>query len=72
MCIRDRDARALNAEVVENQLGGMLDELQSMSKSLGSLKALQEIDFSETSQQLQAAHNFYGKLTRPWVLYLRL
>ena len=56
------DARALNAEVVENQLGGMLDELQSMSKSLGSLKALQEIDFSETSQQLQAAHNFYGKL----------
>ncbi len=56
------DARALNAEVVENQLGGMLDELQSMSKSLGSLKALQEVDFSETSQQLQAAHNFYGKL----------
>ena len=56
------DARALNAEVVENQLGGMLDELQSMSKSLGSLKALQEIDFSETSQQLQATHNFYGKL----------
>ena len=56
------DARALNAEVVENQLGGMLDELQSMSKSLGSLKALQEIDFSETSQQLQATHNFYEKL----------
>lgn len=58
----DVDARALNAEIVENQLGGMLDELQSMSKSLGSLKALQEVDFSETSQQLQAAHNFYGKL----------
>ena len=56
------DNRALNAEVVENQLGGMLDELQSMAKSLGSLKALQEVDFSETSQQLQAAHNFYGKL----------
>lgn len=56
------NSRALNAEVVENQLGGMLDELQSMSKSLGSLKALQEIDFNETSQQIQAAHNFYGKL----------
>ncbi len=56
------NSRALNAEVVENQLGGMLDELQSMSKSLGSLKALQEVDFSETSQQIQAAHNFYGKL----------
>lgn len=54
--------RSLNAEVVENQLGGMLGELQNMSKSLGSLKALQEVDFSETSSQLQAAHNFYTKL----------
>lgn len=54
--------RGLNADTVENQLGGMLDELQSMSKSLGSLKALQEIDFSETSAQLKTAHNFYGKL----------
>ena len=54
--------RALNAEVVENQLGGMLGELQEMSRSLGSLKALQEVDFSETSTQLQAAHNFYTKL----------
>lgn len=56
------DNRALNAEAVEGKLGGMLDELQSMSKSLGSLKALQEIDFSETSQQLKSAHNFYSKL----------
>lgn len=54
--------RGLNAEVVENQLGGMLDELQSMAKSLGSLKALQEVDFSETSTQIKAAHNFYSKL----------
>ena len=54
--------RALNAEVVETQLGGMLGELQEMSRSLGSLKALQEVDFSETSSQLQAAHNFYTKL----------
>ncbi len=54
--------RALNAEAVEGKLGGMLDELQSMSKSLGSLKALQEIDFTETSQQIKSAHNFYSKL----------
>ena len=38
--------KALDGEVVENRLGGMLSELQSMSKSLGSLKALQEVDFS--------------------------
>ena len=54
--------RALNAEAVENSLGGMLGELQSMSKSLGSLKALQEVDFSETSAQIKSAHNFYTKL----------
>ena len=54
--------RSLNGEIVEGKLGGMLDELQSMSKSLGSLKALQEVDFSETSTQLKSAHNFYAKL----------
>ena len=58
----DVESRSLNAEAVEGKLGGMLDELQSMSKSLGSLKALQEIDFNETSSQLKAAHNFYTKL----------
>ena len=40
----------------------MLDELQGMSKSLGSLKALQEVDFSETSEQLKTMHNFYGRM----------
>ena len=54
--------RPLNAETVENQLGGMLGELQSMSSSLGSLQALQEIDFSETKNQLDAANNFYANL----------
>ena len=58
----DSSSRGLNGELVEGQLGGMLDELQSMSKSLGSLKALQEVDFSETSEQLKSAHNFYTKL----------
>jgi hypothetical protein len=52
----------LNGEIVEQQLGGMLTELQGMSKSLGSLKALQEADFSGTGQQIQAMNSFYTKL----------
>jgi uncharacterized membrane-anchored protein YhcB (DUF1043 family) len=52
----------LNGEVVEHQLGGMLTELQTMSKSLSSLKALQEVDFSGTSDQIKTMSNFYSKL----------
>ena len=55
-------SRPANGEVVENQLGGMLSELQIMSKSLGSLKALQEVDFSKTSDQVKAMGNFYARL----------
>ncbi len=54
--------KPLDGESVDNKLGGMLDELQSMSKSLGSLKALQEVDFSETSEQLKSMHNFYSRM----------
>jgi len=54
--------RPVNGEVVENQLGGMLSELQNVSKSLGSLKALQEVDFSRTSDQVKAMGNFYSRL----------
>ncbi|MEM9919547.1 MAG: gliding motility protein GldL [Bacteroidota bacterium] len=53
---------ALNGEVVEQQLGGMLTELQTMSKSLGSLKALQEVDFSGTGDQLKTMSNFYTRM----------
>lgn len=53
---------ALNGEVVEQQLGGMLTELQTMSRSLSSLKALQEVDFSGTSDQIKAMNNFYSKM----------
>jgi len=53
---------ALNGEVVEQQLGGMLTELQSMSKNLSSLQALQEVDFSGTSDQIRTMNNFYTKL----------
>lgn len=55
-------ARPLNGELVENQLGGMLSELQSVSKSLGSLKALQEVDFSKTSEQVKTMSNYYARL----------
>jgi len=56
-------SRALDANVVEGKLSGMLDELQTMSKSLGSLKALQEVDFSQTGDQLKSMHNFYNKMS---------
>jgi len=52
----------LNGDVVEQQLGGMLTELQTMSKSLGSLKALQEVDFSGTGDQLKTMSNFYTRM----------
>lgn len=54
--------KALNADLVESKLGGMLTEMQSMSKSLGSLKALQEVDFSQTGDQLKAMNNFYSRM----------
>lgn len=53
---------SINGEVVEQQLGGMLTELQTMSKSLSSLKALQEVDFSGTGEQIKSMNNFYTKL----------
>jgi hypothetical protein len=56
--------KALDAESVEKNLGGMLAELQSMSKSLGSLKALQEVDFSKTGDQMKAMNNFYTQMTQ--------
>ncbi len=54
--------RPLDADAVETRLGGMLDELQGMSKSLGSLKALQEVDFSETKGQMESMNNFYTQM----------
>ncbi len=55
-------ASPLNGEVVEAQLGGMLSELQIMSKSLSSLKSLQEADFSGMSEQVRTMTNFYSKI----------
>jgi hypothetical protein len=53
----------LNGEVVENKLSGMLSELQGMSRSLGALKSLQEVDFSGTQEQIKTMNNFYAHLT---------
>jgi hypothetical protein len=54
--------RPLNADNVEGSLGNMLAEMQVMSKSLGSLKALQEVDFSQTKDQMAAMNNFYTRM----------
>ena len=56
------DIAPLHGDVIERQLGGMLTELQSMSKSMGALKALQEVDFSGTQDQIKSMSNFYTKL----------
>ena len=58
------EMRPLNGEIVEGQLGGMLSELQTMSKSLSSLKALQEVDFSQTSDQIKSMGNFYERMNQ--------
>ncbi len=55
-------AGGMGADNTQHKLDGMLSELQSMSKSLGSLKALQEVDFSETGEQIKTMGNFYSKM----------
>jgi hypothetical protein len=59
--------RPLDGEKVETNLQGMLTELQAMSKSLGSLKALQEVDFSKTGEQIKSMNNFYEKMSAAMV-----
>lgn len=57
------DAHPLDGEVVERQLGSMVTELQSMSKSLGALKALQEVDFAGAKDQIKAMGGFYKNMS---------
>ncbi len=54
--------KPLHGDVVEKNLAGMLTELQTMSKSMSSLKALQEVDFSGTQEQVKTMNNFYTRL----------
>jgi hypothetical protein len=56
------DVAPLHGDVIERQLGGMLTELQTMSKSMVALKSLQEVDFSGTQDQVKTMSNFYAKL----------
>lgn len=60
----DKDQRPLNGVKVEGQLSGMLTELQIMAKSMSSLKALQEVDFSQTSEQIKSMGNFYDRMNQ--------
>lgn len=53
---------ALNGERVEEQLGGMLTELKTMSSSMSALKALQEVDFSGVGDQVKKMSDFYSNL----------
>jgi hypothetical protein len=57
-----QEFQPLHGDVVERQLGGMLTELQSMSKSMGALKSLQEVDFSGTQEQIKSMSNFYSRM----------
>jgi hypothetical protein len=60
--LSNEEFKPLHGDVIERQLGGMLTELQSVSKSMGALKALQEVDFSGTSEQMKTMSNFYTKM----------
>jgi len=62
MALTPSGGKPINGEVMERQFDGMLGELRDMSKSLGSLKALQEVDFSQTKDQMKTMGDFYGKL----------
>jgi hypothetical protein len=57
-----QDFQPLHGDVVERQLGGMLTELQNVSKSMSALKSLQEVDFSGTQDQIKNMSNFYTKM----------
>ena len=54
--------KALDGERVEAHLSNMVGELQTMSSSMSSLKALQEVDFSNTKDQISSMNNFYSQL----------
>lgn len=57
-------AGAVKEDKSEQHLENMLGEMRTMSKSLGSLKALQEVDFSKTSEQVKAMGNFYENINK--------
>lgn len=52
----------LDSGRMESQLDGMLNHLETMAGSLSSLKALQEVDFTGTSDQINKLSTFYNNL----------
>lgn len=62
-----KGARPLDSDKVESNLEGMLSEMQAMAKSLGSLRALQEVDFSKTGEQMKTMGNFYERMAEAMV-----
>lgn len=52
----------LSTDKLERGQDAMLGELQTMARSLSSLKALQEVDFSGTSEQIKKMGQFYANL----------
>jgi len=58
---------ALDGDMMKSKMTGMLEELQTMSKSLSSLKALQEVDFTQTSGQMKQMSNFYERMNEAMV-----
>jgi hypothetical protein len=51
-----------DSKKLEDQNELMIQELQNMAKSLSSLKALQEVDFSQTGAQIKKMGDFYANL----------
>lgn len=51
-----------NSERMEQQNEQMIGELQTMARSLSSLKALQEVDFAGTGEQIKKMGQFYANL----------
>ncbi|MGB0863190.1 MAG: gliding motility protein GldL [Saprospiraceae bacterium] len=59
---QDGPGTALDSGKTQEQLGGMLNHLETMSGSLSSLKALQEVDFTGTTDQINKLSTFYSNL----------
>ena len=57
------NTKNLDGEKAHLQLEGMIAELQNMSRSMASLRALQEVDFSGAKEQIKTMTDFYSKMS---------
>jgi hypothetical protein len=51
-----------NSEGMESKMDVMVGELQTMARSMSALKALQEVDFTSTGDQIKKMGQFYANL----------